>query len=361
MNYSAALIILAASAKTAFAAVTGSQTPQELQLRAAKYREQSRHVREGLEGYLFLYFTGNTEQIFLAASKGNDAVTFTALNEGLPVLISSAGDQGVRDPYVIRSVEGDKFFILATDLCTRCGTSWDEAVRHGSQYLEIWETKDFVTFSEQRHVLVSPENFGNTWAPESYYDQELHTYVVYWASAIYDQATDPNHEAAQYQRLMYATTDDFVTFSEPVVWQDEGPAGRIDSTVIAADGLYHRFTKATIDGCADIVQESSPSLTATLEDWDLIATCIGKNAGTRNVEGPSIFKTNPGDVNGERYVLLVDEYSSGTGYLPLESTDVGSGNWTKAAQFSYPPGPRHGTIIPVTASELEAVIAGWAI
>ena len=154
--------------------------------------------------------------------------------------------------------------------------------------------------------------------------------------------------------MVYATTDDFVTFTEPIVWQDDPPAGRIDSTIIEEDGVFYRFTKATVDGCADIVQESSSSLTATLDEWTRITTCIGNKAGTSAVEGPSIFKTNPGDVNGERYMLIVDEFG-GKGYVPLESNSLSSGSWTLNSNYQYPTTPRHGTILQLTASELSAI------
>lgn len=310
------------------------------------------------EGYAFLYFTGSDENIYVASSNGNNAFSFTELNNGQPVLTSKLGDGGVRDPFIMRSIEGDKFFILATDLCIGCGTSWSEAQRNGSLHIEIWESSDLVTFSEQRHVQVSPKSYGNSWAPEAYYDEELQTYVVYWASGIYDDATNPGRETIEYQRLVYATTDDFVTFSEPVVWQDEPPKGRIDSTIIREDGIYYRFTKATIDGCADSGQESSPSLTAGLDEWTRIASCIGINAGTAEVEGPSIFKTNPGDVNGERYILIADEFG-GDGYVPLESDDLTAGEWTLNNNYSYPVTPRHGTIFPLTAIELEAIVEAY--
>ncbi|KAH8759438.1 glycosyl hydrolase [Diaporthe sp. PMI_573] len=346
--------ILAAAWATLFMAI---QAAPEIRPRAANSLAER---QASYEGYAFLYFTASDENIYLASSNGNNALSFTELNNGQPVLTSTLGDGGVRDPFIMRSVEGDKFFILATDLCIGCGTSWTEAQRHGSLHIEVWESSDLVTFSEQRHVQISPESYGNTWAPEAYYDHELQTYIVYWASGIYDDATNPGRETTEYQRLVYATTDDFVTFSEPVVWQDEPPRGRIDSTVIMEDGIYYRFTKATIDGCADIVQESSPSLTAGLDEWTRIASCIGIGAGTAEVEGPSIFKTNPSDVNGERYILIVDEFS-GDGYVPLESADLTTGQWTLNKNYSYPITPRHGTILPLTAVELEAIVKAYDI
>ncbi|KAK1454499.1 hypothetical protein CMEL01_16710 [Colletotrichum melonis] len=306
------------------------------------------------EGYAFLYFSNRDENIYLAASNGNDALSFTELNNGHPILKSTDGDGGVRDPFIMRSPKGDKFYILATDLCTACGTSWGEAQSFGSRYLEIWESEDLITFSAQRHVLVSPDNYGNTWAPEAYYDEELQTYVVYWASSVYNSTTNPKHDPLEYQRMVYATTQDFQTFSEPKIWQDEPPRGRIDSTVIKENNIYYRFTKATIDGCADIVQEKSSNLTAGLAGWDKVASCIGTNAGTKEVEGPSIFKANCQDVNGPRYIMLTDEFG-GNGYVPLESSYLASGRWTLRKDFKYPASPRHGTIIPLTAEELSSI------
>ena len=140
------------------------------------------------EGYVFAYFTGDSvagEKIYLAASNGNNALDWGELNGGQPVLTSTMGTKGLRDPFLIRSPEGDIFYLIATDLSIGSGTSWDESVRVGSRYLEVWESKDLKTWSEQRHVLVSPETAGNTWAPEAYYDTDLGAYVVFWASSLY--------------------------------------------------------------------------------------------------------------------------------------------------------------------------------
>ena len=199
---------------------------------------------EAKEGYAFAYFTGNDiagENIFMAASRGNDALKWDELNGGQPVLNSGLGTKGLRDPFVIRSPEGDKFYLIATDLSIGSGTSWDASQRQGSQYLEVWESTDLVNWSEQRHVKVSPDTAGNTWAPEAYYDEKIGAYVVYWASKIYAD-NDPNHSGGTHNKMMYSTTRDFRTFSEAKVWNDPGDSV-IDSTVIKEGDTYYRFTK----------------------------------------------------------------------------------------------------------------------
>lgn len=316
-----------------------------------------------LEGYVFTYFTGNSlsgENIYLARSDGNDALNWHELNNGQPVLTSDQGTGGLRDPFIIRSPEGDIFYLIATDLSIGSGTGWGDAVRHGSQYIEVWESTDLVNWSEQRHVKVAPDNAGNTWAPEAYYDESIGAYIVFWASSLY---STPGHTDSSYHRMMYATTRDFVTFSEAQVWQDTPGLPRIDTTVIKEGDTYYRFTKdegSSASGCTDIMQERSTSLRGQMEEWTLQADCIGSGAGTSALEGPSVFKSNPGDVNNvdgeQKYYLFVDEYG-GRGFLPLETDDLDDPNWQISASYDLPSSPRHGTVMPITAAEWEALEA----
>ncbi|MDQ0677618.1 beta-xylosidase [Arthrobacter pascens] len=310
-------------------------------------------------GYAFAYFTGNSvagENIFMAASRGNDALHWDETNGGKPILTSSMGTKGLRDPFVIRSPEGDKFYMIATDLSIGSGTSWDSSQRQGSQYLEVWESYDLKTWSEQRHVKVSPSTAGNTWAPEAYYDESIGAYVVFWASKIYAES-DPGHTAGVVNKMMYSTTRDFRTFSEAKVWNDPGTSV-IDSTVIKDKDTYYRFTKdeGGVSGCIDIMEEKSKNLLAvdlpstSPRNWSLLSSCIGKKAGTAAVEGPTVFKSN----TEEKFYLFVDEFG-GRGYIPLESTSLETPNWKLSTNYKLPASPRHGTVLPVTQAELEGL------
>ncbi|QPC59983.1 hypothetical protein HYE67_002214 [Fusarium culmorum] len=314
---------------------------------------------EPFEAYAFSYFTGNSiagEKIYLAASKGNNALDWQELNGGKPVLSSTKGTKGLRDPFVIRSVEGDKFFLIATDLSIGSGTSWGDAVRKGSLYLEIWESNDLITWSAQRHIKVSPNNAGNTWAPEAFWDSEKNSYVVFWASSLYNTA---DHSDNSYHRMMYSLTRDFVTFSEPKIWQDS-KTSRIDTTVIKSGNSFYRFTKdeGSVSGCTDIIQEKSSTLLADVSKWSVQATCIGKNAGLQAVEGPTAFKSNPKDVNGDKFYLFVDEYG-GRGYVPLETANLDSPAWKVSANYKLPTSPRHGTVIPITKAEHAKLMSAF--
>ncbi|ELS52298.1 family 43 glycosylhydrolase [Streptomyces viridochromogenes] len=312
-------------------------------------------------GYLFAYFTGegtaDGEQIRYALSRGNDPLHWRELNAGKPVLTSTIGEKGLRDPFVIRSPEGDKFYMIATDLrmYRNSSGSWGHVQRHGSKSIMVWESTDLVHWTDQRLVRVSPDNAGNTWAPEAYWDESLGEYVVFWASKLY-AADDPDHTGSTYNKMLYATTKDFRTFSEPKVWNDPGYSV-IDSTVVQHKGTYYRYTKDERDPtssspCAKFITgEKSTSLTST--KYAFVADCIGSGAMDRG-EGPTVFKSN----TEEKWYLFIDEYG-GRGYLPFETTDLDSGKWTPSQDYQLPASPRHGTVIPVTQAEYDRLLAAY--
>ncbi|PFG36522.1 GH43 family beta-xylosidase [Flavimobilis soli] len=341
---------------------------------------------EETTAYFFPYFTGEQvggEKIFFGASKGNDALHWDELNDGRAVLTSDHGEKGLRDPFIIRSPEGDRFFLLATDLQIAAGSNFTVAQERGSLYLEIWESTDLVTWSDQRHVKVSSDYAGNTWAPEAHWDESTGSYLVYWASNLYDTTSTTGRSAStSYNRMMVVSTRDFVTFTEPQTWIDVkrgNGLGMIDSTVVEHDGVYYRLTKD--EASMTVRQERSTDLHARVEGslptttsspgWQLVKEAVGVGrpngwGGTfTNGEGPTVFKANDGDVNTggqDTWFLFQDQpsYHGGRGYVPFSSTDLASGTWTSVAeQADLPLSPRHGTVLPITQTEYENLLAAY--
>ncbi len=311
-------------------------------------------------GYTFSYFTGegtaNGEQIYSALSRGNDPLHWRELNGGNPTLTSTMGEKGLRDPFIIRSPEGDKFYQIATDLRIYGNGDWDGSQRRGSKSIMVWESTDLVNWTDQRLVKVSPDTAGNTWAPEAYYDKGLGAYVVFWASKLY-AANDPDHTGNTYNKMMYATTRDFVTFSEPKVWVDPGYSV-IDSTITEHNGTYYRFTKdernnGSSTPCSKFIIEQKSDSILDL-DYDFVADCIGKGSISQG-EGPTIFKSN----TEEKWYLFIDEFG-GRGYIPFESTDLAAGKWTMSTNYALPAHPRHGTVLPVTRAEYDRMLRAYA-
>jgi hypothetical protein len=309
-------------------------------------------------GYLFSYMTGegstNGEQVYFAISQGNDPTRWRQLNGGQPVLTSNVGTRGARDPFIIRSPQGDRFYQIATDLRIYGGGNWDAAQRTGSKSIVVWESTDLTNWSAPRLVRVSPDTAGNTWAPEAYYDESLGQYVVYWASKLYS-ASDPNHSGNSYNRMMYATTSDFRTFSTAQVWVDKGYS-TIDSTLIKHNGTYYRYTKdersASQSACGKFIL-AEQSTTILNRDYSFVAECIGRGSISQG-EGPLVFKSN----TEQRWYMYVDEYG-GRGYIPFTTTDLSTGQWTLVSGYAMPGRPRHGTVLPVTQAEYDRILQRW--
>ncbi|MDW5324374.1 RICIN domain-containing protein [Plantactinospora sp. KLBMP9567] len=309
-------------------------------------------------GYLFSYMTGegsaNGEQIYFGLSQGNDPVRWRQLNGGQPVLTSNVGTRGARDPFIIRAPQGDRFYQIATDLRIYGGGDWDAAQRTGSKSIVVWESTDLVTWSAPRLVRVSPDTAGNTWAPEAYYDDSIGQYVVFWASKLY-AADDPNHTGSSYNRMMYATTRDFRTFSPAQVWVDKGYS-TIDSTLIKDNGSYYRYTKdersSSQSACGKFIL-AERSATVLNRNYSFVRECIGQGSLSQG-EGPLVFKSN----TENRWYLYIDEYG-GRGYIPFTTTDLATGQWSMVSGYTMPGRPRHGTVLPLTQAEYDGLARRW--
>ncbi len=294
--------------------------------------------------YMFAYFIGNgagEEQIYFAASR--DGLDWEELNDGKPVLESDMGTTGLRDPFILRSPEGDKFYLIATDLCIAKNGNWSDAQTKGSQAIMVWESTDLVNWTKQRMMTISAGiEAGCTWAPEIFYDETTGEYMVFWASKV---KTDNYGK----QRLYYCKTRDFYTFTEPKVWIDESHSA-IDSTVVRdVDGTYYRFTKN--ESKTYIYMEKSDSL---LGEWTMVNSNIASG-----VEGPCCFAFNEDDIEkaGAKWCLLQDAFGAG-GYYPMITDDLSGGKFTKISA-NLPSRPRHGTVMNITAEEYKALTSKW--
>ncbi len=303
--------------------------------------------------YFFAYFVGQNaadqEQIYFSASQ--DGLNWKDLNNNRPYLTSILGERGVRDPFILRSHEGDKFYLIATDLSIYYNGDWGRAQNAGSNSLMVWESTDLVHWSDQRMIEVSSAiGAGCTWAPEATYDEETGEYVVYWAS----KTPDDNYSK---QRIWCAKTRDFYSFTEPKVMIDN-PDTTIDTTILKENGWYYRYSKN--EKAKNIIAEKTQTLLHS-NAISISTPVLGSQGG---VEGPSIFKFNEDDIeaNGAKYCLLLDNYGGG-GYYPMLSSNL-EGDFTRLTSGYKLPGsgktPRHGTPMRITAAEYQRVMAAMA-
>lgn len=323
---------------------------------------QDERAEDGLGGYLWANFgtEGGYEKIFFGYSE--DGLTWTKLNKkdgvSQPILVNDAegSDLGVRDPHIIRSAEGDKYWILGTDLHAEGGGSggsgWDQL--NASQYLVIWESTDLVNWSEPRLVHSGFDNAGCVWAPEAIYDEAKGDYVVYWSAR--DKSKADTEENAL--RVYVCRTKDFVTFTEPKVWlsedKDTGDAVNIiDTTIVKDNGKFYRFSTSdwnTVIDVSDTLDIEDVLDVRTSEEqskpkgsWKrLVKRSESSAAGFDGREGLTVYQLPNG-----LWCVMGDHDA----YKAFLTKDLASGKFT-AVDSSFPDGKfRHGTVMRLTAEE----------
>jgi beta-xylosidase len=315
------------------------------------------HTREGQgcgSGYLFAYFEGGgdtnlMEQLRFAVSE--DAQNWYALNGNRPIIASDSISEsgGIRDPHILRGMDGC-YYIVATDMHT-----YDPKQGWGANPgIVLLKSKDLVNWTHAKINLSKDwsKNFGDAywvWAPQTIYDRKAKKYMIYFTLQRSDRKTLITYYA-------YANKDFTAFESEPKVLFS-AKYGSIDNDIIYKDGVYHLFYKGnTKDENGKeikngIQQATSKKLTGPYkEDFEY----IDAYAGTRtHVEGSGVFQLN----NGEDWILMYDLYSSGR-YEFQRSKDLKT--FTKKPEsFRKDFFPRHGTVMSVTADELERLQQKW--
>ena len=294
-----------------------------------------------LAAYLFVYFTGNhisQEAVCYAVSM--DGYTYWALNDNKPVIdskvISSTG--GVRDPHILRCQDGKTFYMVVTDMVSDNG--WDS-----NRAMVLLKSTDLVHWS---HSVINmqkryegQEKLKRVWAPQTIYDPEAGKYMVYW-SMKYGNGPDVIYYA-------YANADFTDLEGEPKpLFVPADKKSCIDGDIVYKDGIYHLFYKTEGHGNGIRVATTN-SLTSGQWKEDLEYKQQTKEA----VEGAGTFKL----IGEDKYILMYDVYMKGA-YQFTETTDL---EHFKVIDHDVKMNfhPRHGTIIPITRSELKRISDKW--
>ena len=292
------------------------------------------------EGYLFIHFRGENEtgeQIYFAISQ--DGLHWEDLNDSKPVLMSDIGEKGIRDPFIIRSPKDGKYYIIATDLRIANEKGWQTAQYAGSRNIIVWESTDLLHWSKERSCEVGIPGAGCVWAPEAIYDEEKKAFLVFWASMVKE---DGENEAKQ--RIYACYTEDFIHFTNPEKYM-ERENHVIDTTIIKEGSYYYRFYKD--ETTKNICMDRSTSLEKDTFT-EVTAPVLSELSG---VEGPIVFRF----ADREEWCLLVDQYATEGGYLPLVTNDLSKGQFRimKPEEYSMGKKKRHGTVISLTNKEYE--------
>ncbi len=295
--------------------------------------------------YLFVHFIGESpdgEQIYFSISR--DGAHFCDVNGGQPVLRSTVGEGGVRDPFLIRSVIDGKFYIIATDLRIANGKGWGVAQEAGSRNIVVFSSDDLVHWSEPWLYDTGLDGAGCVWAPEATYDEERGAYLVFWASKML-----MDESGRRKQEIFRSYTKDFRNFSEPKLYIELAD-DVIDTTIVKQDGVFYRFSKDEVT--KRVILDCGRDLIGEFKEIKSEAL-----ASLPGVEGPIAFLRHDGT-----WCVMLDQFAKGAGYLPLLCRDLSSGKMEIMDSADYDLGrtkKRHGGILPITGEEYERVKAAF--
>ncbi len=308
---------------------------------AAKAQDyKSGPVEKDYAGYLFVYFKGNDvkdEAVCYAISR--DGYNYLALNNNNPVLdskkISSTG--GVRDPHILRCEDGKTFYMVVTDMTSSKGWNSNRA-------MVLLKSNDLINWSSSviniQKKYKGQEDLHRVWAPQTIYDSQAGKYMVYW-SMQHGDGPDIIYYA-------YANADFTDLEGEPkVLFIPKNGKSCIDADIINKNNLYYLFYKTEGHG-----NGIKLAITDALTSRKWIEQPGYKQQCNEAVEGSSVFKLN----NSDTYILMYDVYMKGK-YQFCESKDLDV--FKVIPDISMDFHPRHGTVMPVTRSELKRLVAKW--
>ncbi|MDD4992596.1 MAG: T9SS type A sorting domain-containing protein [Paludibacter sp.] len=296
---------------------------------------------EGFSAYLFAYFTGNSiSQEAFRFALSDDGFVYKALNGNNPVISSAAvsSSGGIRDPHILRGQNND-YLMVATDMVSALGWNSNRAmILLKSTNLTTW-TSVVVNIPNTYSQYAAADR---VWAPQTIYDPTVGKYMVYFAMRL--GSTD-------YDKIYYAYANSTFTGLEsaPQVLFDNNGLSTIDADIVLKDGVYNLFFKTEGNGNG-IKKATSTTLTGgyVLYDKYLQST-------TNAVEGGCVYRM----YNTDNWILIYDMYTSGA-YQFTTSTDLMNFSVVpNTVSFDFT--PRHGTIIPITAAEKQALNAKWGV
>ncbi|MEU6076792.1 glycoside hydrolase family 43 protein [Micromonospora sp. NPDC047074] len=286
-------------------------------------------------GYVMTYFTespnfvGADYGLHLAVSR--DGLNWTPLNQNNPVATPTAGQLGLRDPFVFRKQDGT-FIVIATDLR---GTDFGV----NSQYLHVWDSTNLTSFTGYRRLRMHTYNNAHTWAPTVFWDANRGQYGIVYSC---------NTSSGDVFLVNY--TSDFQSVGSPQVFFSPG-FGVLDSDIVVDGGVTYLYYKNLANGnlygarSSTGAPNSFTTYTSALRQGDAM-------------EAPLLVKRNDG--NG--WYLWGDSFAPvNADYYAWSSGNITANAWTVLNQRDYTPplNGKHGSILGITEAEYTGAISRW--
>lgn len=313
--------------------------------------------------YLMVFHRDETHGLYMAVSR--DGYTFTAVNEGEPVLAGDtiAQQRGIRDPHIFRGPDG-AFYLAMTDLHVfgqRDGyrvTQWER----GSEYawgnnrgLVLMKSWDLVHWNRANirfdKLSAGLSEVGCVWAPEVAYDDKKGKLMIYYTMRFKSEAN----------KLYYVyVNDDFNKIESTPQILFEYPmdgVSAIDGDITRIGDKYHLFYVAH-DGNGGIKQAVSDRM-----NGGYVYDARWYDFEPKACEAPNVWKR----IGENKWVLMYDVYSITPHNFGFAETsdfvnfkNLGHFNEGVMKTTNYV-SPKHGAVIHLTKEEADYLEEYWRI
>lgn len=236
----------------------------------------------------------------------------------------------MRDPSIVTGPDGTFHFVWTT--------SW-----RGDRGFGYASSEDLKNWSEQQFIPVMEFDTTtvNVWAPELFYDDATHDFIVVWSSTIPFKFEKGIEDENNNHRLYYTKTKDFKEFSKAELLYDPGYSS-IDAVIVKKDTndyvlVYKDNTRPERNMHAAFATSATGPYTDPTPKFTANFT-----------EGPSVVKI------GDEWLIYFDAYEKKS-YDAVATKDFKT--FTDANdRISIPEGHKHGTIFKAPESVLNGLL-----
>ena len=245
-------------------------------------------------------------------------------------LTPQVGQQKVmRDPSIVQGPDGTYHLVWTS--------SW-----RGDRGFGYASSRDLIHWSEQRFIPTGMDTTTvNTWAPELFYDDEKHQFMVIWASCVPGKFPDYLEDHLNNHRLYYMTTKDFKKFSEARLFYDPDYSD-IDATLVKRG--KNDYVMVVKDNSRPMRNIKVAFATSPYGPWSPSSEPFTQQF----TEGPSTAKV------GDWWYIYYDSYRQGIYGAHRTKDFIHFQDQTGAV--SFPVGHKHGTVFMAPEELVEQLI-----
>lgn len=314
-----------------------------------------------MAAYLMVFHKDETHGLYMAISR--DGYTFTALNEGEPVLAGDtiAYQRGIRDPHIYRGPDG-AFYLAMTDLhvfAQRDGyrtTQWERGPEYlwgNNRGLVLMKSWDLIHWKRANirfdKLSAGLSEVGCVWAPETTYDEQKGKLMIYYTMRFKNERN----------RLYYVyVNDDFNKIETTPQLLFEYPdenVSAIDGDITRVGDTYHLFYVAH-EGAGGIKQAESDRA-----NGDYRFNPRWYDFEPKACEAPNVWKR----IGEDKWVLMYDVFSitphnfgftETSDFVHFKNLGRFNEGVMKTTNFNA---PKHGAVIHLTKEEADRLETYW--